>query len=233
MPVRATSLAACRARAAHAGGELGDQVGDRLDGARGRPCRLRSRLPCSASTSAEPTTTPSAPAAIARACSAVRTPKPTATGSVVWRLMRATALGDLAGIGRRRAGDAGDRDVVDEARGVREHGRQALVVGRRRREADEVEPGLAAPAGRAPRPPRAAGRRRSGRRRRPPSRRRGSVRRRRCRSDCSSPSARSASRRRVLRKSRTSASVFIMCLPGLERAQRRRPGSPGRPPSDR
>ena len=42
-------------------------------------------------TSAEPTTTPSAPAAIARACLAVRTPKPTATGSLVWRLMRATA----------------------------------------------------------------------------------------------------------------------------------------------
>jgi hypothetical protein len=44
-----------------------------------------------ASISAEPTTTPSAPCAIARACAAVRTPKPTATGSAVWRLMRATA----------------------------------------------------------------------------------------------------------------------------------------------
>ena len=53
--------------------------------------------------------------------------------------MRATALADLVGVGRRRAGDAGDRDVIDEARGVREHGGQALVVGRRRRQADEVE----------------------------------------------------------------------------------------------
>ena len=45
---------------------------------------------------------------------------------------------DAARIGRGRAGDAGDRDVVDEARGVGEHGRQPLVVGGRRREADEV-----------------------------------------------------------------------------------------------
>src|SRR5205807_9980800 len=51
----------------------------------------RSRLALSALTSAEPTTTPSAPAAITAACSAVRTPKPTATGSLVWRLMRPTA----------------------------------------------------------------------------------------------------------------------------------------------
>jgi hypothetical protein len=49
--------------------------------------------------------------------------------------------GDLAGVGRGRAGDAGDRDVVDEARGVREHRRQALVVGRGRGETDEIEPG--------------------------------------------------------------------------------------------
>src|SRR5204863_3287769 len=50
-----------------------------------------SRLCFSASTSAEPTTTPSAPLAMARACVAVLTPKPTATGSLVWRLMRAIA----------------------------------------------------------------------------------------------------------------------------------------------
>src|SRR5262245_52542318 len=57
----------------------------------------RSRLALSAFTSAEPTTTPSAPDAITAACSAVRTPKPTATGSLVWRLMRATAAVTFAG----------------------------------------------------------------------------------------------------------------------------------------
>ncbi len=49
---------------------------------------------------------------------------------------------DLAGIGRGRAGDAGDRHVIDEARRVVQHRRQTLVVGRRRGEADEVEPRL-------------------------------------------------------------------------------------------
>src|SRR5581483_6016041 len=58
-----------------------------------------SRLPRSASTSAEPTTTPSAPCAMARALSALRTPKPTATGNWLWRLMRATALATLAASG--------------------------------------------------------------------------------------------------------------------------------------
>ena len=57
------------------------------------------RLLRTASTSAEPTTTPSALSAIARACSAVRTPKPTQTGSLVWRLMRATAAATLPGSG--------------------------------------------------------------------------------------------------------------------------------------
>src|SRR5262249_8907130 len=57
----------------------------------------RSRLALSAFTSAEPTTTPSAPDAITAACSAVRTPKPTATGNLVWRLMRATAAVTLGG----------------------------------------------------------------------------------------------------------------------------------------
>src|SRR5690606_15523825 len=48
--------------------------------------------PCSpiSSTSAEPTTTPSATRAMAAACSGVRTPKPTATGRSVERLMRVT-----------------------------------------------------------------------------------------------------------------------------------------------
>ena len=134
--------------------------------------------------------------AMARACSAVRTPKPTATGKRGVALDARDRGRDLAGVGRRRAGDAGDRDVVDEARGVREHGRQALVVGGRRREADEVEPGLERRQaqllvflGRQVDDDQAvdAGRLGVGEKAR---------RRRRCRSDCSSPSARSASRRR-------------------------------------
>ena len=131
-------------------------------------------------------------AAIALACSAVLHAEADRDRQA-WcaRLMRATAAVDFAGVGRGRAGDAGDRDVVDKARRIGEHRRQALVVGRRRREADEVEAGLRAPAGKARRPPPAAGRPRSGRRRRPPWRRRGICRRRRCRSGCSSPSARS------------------------------------------
>ena len=78
---------------------------------------------------------------IARACSAVLTPKPTQTGRSVWRLIRATAVATSPKSGVRRAGDAGDRDVVDEARGVLQHRGQALVVGRRRRQADEGEAG--------------------------------------------------------------------------------------------
>ncbi len=46
----------------------------------------------------------------------VRMPKPTATGRSVWRFRRATAAATLGVGGRARAGDAGDRDVVDEAR---------------------------------------------------------------------------------------------------------------------
>ena len=49
---------------------------------------------------------------------------------------------DLAEIRRRRAGDAGDRDVIDEARRVREHRRQALVVRGRGGQPDEGEAGL-------------------------------------------------------------------------------------------
>ena len=128
--------------------------------------------------------------------SAVRTPKPTATGSLVWRLMRATAACDLADVGRGRAGDAGDRDVIDKARGVREHRRQPLVVGGRRGEPDEVQPGLQRRQakllvllGRQIDHDQAvdAGGLGIGEELR---------RRRRCRSDCSSPSARSAWRRR-------------------------------------
>ena len=61
---------------------------------------------------------------------------------VVWRLILSTAAATRAGIGRGRAGDAGDRDVVDEAGSVGEHRRQPAVVGGRRRQADEVEAGV-------------------------------------------------------------------------------------------
>ena len=50
-----------------------------------------SRLPRKASTSAVPTTAPSAFSAIPLAASGVRMPKPTQTGSLVWRLIRVTA----------------------------------------------------------------------------------------------------------------------------------------------
>ena len=95
-----------------------------------------------ASTRAEPTTTPSAARPIAAACAAVLTPKPTATGNMVCRLILVTASADLRRVGRGRAGDAEDRDVVDEAGGVGEHGRQPPVVGGRRRQPDEVDAAL-------------------------------------------------------------------------------------------
>ncbi|MPL80197.1 hypothetical protein SDC9_26093 [bioreactor metagenome] len=47
---------------------------------------------------------------------------------------------DVARLRRLTAGDAGDRDVIDESGGVLQHLRQALVIGRRRRETDEVQP---------------------------------------------------------------------------------------------
>ena len=56
--------------------------------------------------------------------------------------MRAIAAETAAGIRRGGAGNAGDRDVVDEARRIGEHGRQPLVVGGRRGEADEIDAGL-------------------------------------------------------------------------------------------
>ena len=54
-----------------------------------------SSEPLRASTSAEPTTTPSAPCAIAAACAPFLTPKPTTTGSGVCRLIRSTAVATL------------------------------------------------------------------------------------------------------------------------------------------
>ena len=156
-----------------------------------------SRLPRKASTSAVPTTAPLAFSAIARAASGVRMPKPTQTGSLVCRLMRATASPTAVEI-RRCALPVMPviDDVIDKARRVREHRRQALVVGGRRRQADEIEPGLhrrqaqfgvflrrqvdddqAVDAGGL-------------------GVRRGTCRRRRCRSDCNSPSAPAAWRRR-------------------------------------
>ncbi len=47
--------------------------------------------------------------------------------------------GDLGGIGRAGAGDAGDRDVIDEAAGVLDDAREAVLVARRGREADKIE----------------------------------------------------------------------------------------------
>ena len=49
-------------------------------------------------------------------------------------------LADAGVIGERRPGDAGQRDIIDEARRVVEHGGSAMVVRRRRGEADEVQP---------------------------------------------------------------------------------------------
>ncbi len=49
-------------------------------------------------------------------------------------------IGRRGGLGAR---DARDRDVVDEARGVRDDLGQACVVGGRRCEPDEVHPGVA------------------------------------------------------------------------------------------
>ena len=67
------------------------------------------------------------------------TPKPTATGRLVCALDARNRRADLRRVRSGRAGDAGDRDIVDKARGIRENGRQTPVVGGRRREADEVQ----------------------------------------------------------------------------------------------
>ncbi len=70
----------------------------------------------------------------------VRTPKPMAIGRSVALRMRGMAAGEFLGAGGARAGDAGDADVVDEARAALEHVRQARVVGGGRDQADDVEP---------------------------------------------------------------------------------------------
>ncbi len=123
--------------------------------------RYPSRMPVrTASTRADPTTAPSAIAAIARACAGVLMPKPTQMGRSVRTFSAATRAADLGGIGGARPRHAGDRDVVDEARRVGENGRHAGLIRRRRGEADEVEARVLARAGTARRLPRAAGRRR-------------------------------------------------------------------------
>ncbi len=77
--------------APHALRQRGDQIGHRNDGSRRSPGHRHRGCRASASTSAVPTTAPSAFSAMARAASGVRMPKPTQTGSLVCRLMRATA----------------------------------------------------------------------------------------------------------------------------------------------
>ena len=76
-----------RLAAAHTLGQRRDEIGDRRYGRAASACRPRPETFPTASTSADPTTTPSAPSASARACSPVLTPKPTQTGSLVWRLI--------------------------------------------------------------------------------------------------------------------------------------------------
>jgi hypothetical protein len=66
-------------------------------------------------------------------------PKPTATGRPEALRMRSTAGSDGVGVGLLHAGHPGDRDVIDEARGAADHGRQALVVRRRRGQADQSQ----------------------------------------------------------------------------------------------
>jgi hypothetical protein len=46
---------------------------------------------------------------------------------------------DIGGFSGGSAGDAGDRDVIDKARGVLQHLGQAFVIGGGRGKADEVE----------------------------------------------------------------------------------------------
>ena len=155
---------------------------------RRRLARLWSRLSRTALTSAEPTTTASAAAAMARAWPAVLTPKPTAIGSVRLALDARHIRLHLRDVRRLGAGDAEHRDIIDEARGVREDRRRSrwssvVGVARRmklrpashRRQAQlvvllgrQVDDDQAVDAGRF-------------------RRRRESARRRGCRSDCNSP----------------------------------------------
>ena len=103
------------------------------------PCG--SRFSARRSTIAVPTTAASAACATSAACAGVLMPKPTATGRSVNRRSRATASMHARRLGRAGAGDAGDRDVIDEAAGMRDDRRQAGFVAGRGREADDVETG--------------------------------------------------------------------------------------------
>ena len=84
----------------------------RPDGEIGPVCAASTTL-----TSALPTTAASAQPPTCRTCSGRDRPKPTATGSVVRDLTRATSAGASSGERLARAGDAEPRDHVQEARG--------------------------------------------------------------------------------------------------------------------
>ncbi len=79
---------------------------------------------------------------MARACSAVLHAEADRDRQIGVALDARDRLFHLRRIGRRRAGDAGDRHVIDEARGVLQDRRQPLVVRGRCRETDEVEAGV-------------------------------------------------------------------------------------------
>ncbi len=91
------------------------------------------------STSALPTTTPSACSANARACAGVEMPNPTATGSGVaartWAIDAARPIRQGCG----RAGDAETGDEIDEALRAAHRRGQALRPGGGRDQPDEVE----------------------------------------------------------------------------------------------
>ena len=89
--------------------------------------------------SADPTTAASATRTASAACAGERTPKPMAIGRSDTLRMRGNRFGEMLGRGAARAGDPGDADVVDEAGTAIEHQRQALVVRRRRDQADDVD----------------------------------------------------------------------------------------------
>ena len=116
----------------------------------------------SASTSADATITPSAPAfAIARTWPGLLTPNPTATGTGETALTSRTSLPDRGRQGGPGAGHPDQRDAIEEAAapgGDRRRGEPAGSSGRRGRRQQ------ARPRGRPPRtahPRRASGRRRS------------------------------------------------------------------------
>ena len=97
------------------------------------PCA--SRLSATAPTSAEPTTTPSAMRG-QRAHLVLGLHAETDRDRQIGMRLDAADMGaNRADVGRRGAGDAGDRDVVDEPARIGENGRQALasVVGVARR----------------------------------------------------------------------------------------------------